>query len=72
MPNAKECRAFAKEYKDRARAPGVSKDIAFLMNNIARSFMGLATQLDMLAAKMRDTELENRLLLNSPGLQPPK
>lgn len=66
MPNAMECRAFAKEYKDRAREPGVSKDNAFSMNNIARSFMGLATQLDMLAARMRGTELENR------PLQPPK
>jgi hypothetical protein len=54
MPNAMDCRALAKEYKDRAREPGVSEDSAFIMNNIARSLMGLATQLDMFAAKMRD------------------
>jgi hypothetical protein len=59
MPNAMDCRALAKEYKDRAREPGVSEDSAFIMNNIARSLMGLATQLDMFAAKMRD-EVRNQ------------
>jgi hypothetical protein len=54
MLNATQCRKFAKEYKDRAREPDMSKDTAFIMNNIARSLMGLATQLDMLAAKVRD------------------
>ena len=45
---------MAKDYKDRAREAGVSKDSAFIMNNIARSLMGLATQLDLLDSKMRD------------------
>jgi hypothetical protein len=54
MLNATQCRALAKEYKNGAREAGVSKDRAFLMNNIARSLTGLATQLDMLAAKMRE------------------
>ena len=54
MLNAMQCRALAKEYKNRARGPGVTKDSAFIMKNIARSLSGLATQLDMLAAKMRD------------------
>ncbi len=54
MLNATQCRAMAKEYRDRAREAGVSKDSAFIMNNIARSLMGLATQLDMLDSKMRE------------------
>jgi len=54
MLNATQCRKFAEEYKDRAREPGISRDSAFIMNNIARSLMGLATQLDLLAAKMRE------------------
>ena len=53
MLNATQCRILAKEYRNRAREPGVAKDSASIMNNIARSLMGLATQLDMLAAKMR-------------------
>jgi hypothetical protein len=54
MLDATHCLALANEYKDRAREPGVSKERAFIMNNIARSLIGLATQLDRLAAKMRD------------------
>ena len=51
--DASKCRVLAKKYKDYARDIGVSKDRAFIMNNIARSLTGLATQLDMLAAKIR-------------------
>jgi hypothetical protein len=58
MLNAVQCRRLAKEYKDRASEPDVSKDSAFIMRNIARSFMGLASQLDMLAAKMREERRE--------------
>jgi hypothetical protein len=54
MLYATRCRVLAKEYKNRAREAGVTNDSAFIMNNIARSLMGLATQLDMLAAKTRD------------------
>jgi hypothetical protein len=54
MLNATQCRKFAEEYKSRAREPGISRDSAFIMNNIARSLAGLATQLDLLAAKMRE------------------
>ncbi len=54
MLNADQCRALAKEYKVRARETGPSKDSAFIMNNIARSLMGLATQLDLLTAKIRE------------------
>jgi hypothetical protein len=51
---AGQCRALAQEYKDRAREPSAPQDTAFIMKNIARSLMGLATQLDMLAAKERE------------------
>jgi hypothetical protein len=54
MLSSTQCRGLAKQYKDLARRPGVSEDRAFIMNNIARSLNGLATQLDMLAAKTRD------------------
>jgi len=54
MLSPTQCRALAKQYKDLARQAGVSEDRAFIMNNIARSLNGLATQLDMLAAKTRD------------------
>jgi len=71
MLNAAQCRDLAKEYKNRAREPGIAEDSAVIMKNIARSLTGLATQLDMLAAKIRDTKLGDRPLLNSLGLQPP-
>jgi hypothetical protein len=54
MLDARECRVLAGEYKQLAREPGLSKDRAAIMNNIARTLMGLATQLDILAAKIRD------------------
>src|SRR5262245_50392161 len=44
--DAAQCRALAQQYKDRAREPDVSQARAFIMKNIARSLMGLATQLD--------------------------
>ena len=52
--SAEHCRAFAGEFRSRSKTPGVSKDSAFIMNNIARSLMGLATQLDLLAIKTRE------------------
>jgi hypothetical protein len=64
MLTSTQCRALAKEYKDLARRAGVSEDSAFIMTNIARSLNGLATQLDMLAAKTRD---ENRYTTESCG-----
>jgi hypothetical protein len=47
MLDASQCRMLANEYKSRARETGISKDLACIMNNIARSLMGLATQLDI-------------------------
>jgi len=54
MLDPSHCRKLAREYKELAREPGTSTDRAFIMNNVARTLTGLATQLDMLAAKIRD------------------
>jgi hypothetical protein len=42
-------REFADQHKARARDPGISQKGATLLTNIARSFSGLASQLEMLA-----------------------
>ncbi len=49
-----ECRAQAAECKRLSQASDISKDRAFLLRNVARSLKGVATQLDMLAAKTRE------------------
>lgn len=49
-----QARALASEFKLKSQVPNTSKDCAFIMRNIARSFVGLATQLDMLASKTRE------------------
>jgi hypothetical protein len=54
MVTSTQWRTLTMEYKDLARRLEVSKDRAFILNNIARSLAGLATQLDMLAAKTRE------------------
>jgi hypothetical protein len=46
MLTAAQCQALAKEYKDLAQESDISADRAALLNNIGRSFKGLATQLD--------------------------
>ena len=51
---AKEYQALAKEYKDLAQEPDIPTDRAAQLNKIVRSFKGLATEFDMLAANMRD------------------
>ena len=52
-----QCRALAGEYKSTSRSACVSKERSFIMTNIARSLMGLATQLDLLAVKTRDEKI---------------
>ena len=52
--NSSDCRTLATEYKVRARQPSTSSESSSIMNNVARSLVGLATQLDMLTAKLRD------------------
>ena len=54
MLTAAQCQALAKEYKDLAQESDISANRAALLYNIGRSFKGLATQLDMLAANTRD------------------
>jgi hypothetical protein len=46
---AAQCRRLADEHKARAKVPGLSLKRVSLHTNIARSFSGLASQLEMLA-----------------------
>ncbi|MCD9825325.1 hypothetical protein [Bradyrhizobium japonicum] len=54
MLTVAQCQELAIEYKTLSQVPDISKDRAGLLKNIARSFVGLASQLDRLAADMRD------------------
>ena len=54
MLTPEQCRAFASDFKRKAQAFDTSKDRSFIMVNIARSLAGLATQLEMLADKVRE------------------
>jgi hypothetical protein len=54
MLTAAQCQAFASQYKAMSEAPQISEKRAMTLRNIARSFTGLATQLDRLAADIRD------------------
>jgi hypothetical protein len=54
MTTAAQCRELANHYKALSQTPGVSTDRAFILKNIARSLAGLASQMDRLAALMRD------------------
>jgi hypothetical protein len=46
---AVQCRELADDHKARARAVGISQKRATLLANIAKSYSGLASQLEMLA-----------------------
>jgi hypothetical protein len=46
---AAECRTLANEHRARANCPGISAKRVTLHSNIARSYAGLASQLQMLA-----------------------
>ncbi|WP_314958253.1 hypothetical protein [Bradyrhizobium cosmicum] len=54
MFDAAKCQELAIEYKALAQLSDVSVQRAMLQKNIARTFTGLASQLDRLAALMRD------------------
>ncbi|MGY4475829.1 hypothetical protein [Bradyrhizobium sp. USDA 3364] len=56
MMTAAQCEEFAEQYKELSRAGGISRDREFVLKNIARSFKGLASQLDRLATLARDEE----------------
>jgi hypothetical protein len=44
-----QCRTFAERNKARAKQPGISKKRATVLTNIARTYSGLASQLEILA-----------------------
>jgi hypothetical protein len=54
MITAAQCQVLANEYKGLSLERGIAQDRAAMLKNIARSFSGLATQLDRLAAHTRD------------------
>ena len=54
MMTAAQFQELADHYKALSQTPGISTDRAFILKNIARSLAGLASQLDRLAALMRD------------------
>jgi len=49
-----QCRQLAGDYKNQAREVGISQRRATLLTNIARSFSGLANQLEMLAVDVAE------------------
>jgi hypothetical protein len=46
---AAQCRAISDRHKARAKQPGISKKRAAVLMNIARTYSGLASQLEILA-----------------------
>lgn len=48
------CRDASEHYKALSKAPGISAARVSVLQNIARSFAGLSTQLDRLVALTRD------------------
>jgi hypothetical protein len=48
-----QCEAYAKEYRSLAQQADLPQPRAAMLLNIARSFTGLATQLDRLSALIR-------------------
>ncbi|MET4719967.1 hypothetical protein JEY40_30265 [Bradyrhizobium japonicum] len=54
--NIAEYREHAEHYKRLSGASGISKDCAAVLKNIARSFVGLAGQLDRLASLERNEQ----------------
>ncbi|MFB9265030.1 hypothetical protein ACFFWD_18025 [Bradyrhizobium erythrophlei] len=65
MLTAAECRALAAKYKSMAQRPDASEDRAAITRNIARTFTGLASQLDRLAANIRDEARSGRVSAQS-------
>ena len=54
MMTAAQCQELANHYKSLSQLPGISTDRAFILKNIARSLVGLSSQLDRLAVLMRN------------------
>ncbi|TYL95863.1 hypothetical protein FXB40_13140 [Bradyrhizobium rifense] len=56
MMTAARCKELANHYKALSSSPDISESRAFVLGNIAKSFAGLAGQLDRLDAMARDEE----------------
>ena len=54
MLTAAQCQTYASTHKSLARQAGVSEERTTLLNNIARSLKGLASQIDRLAVLVRE------------------
>jgi len=54
MLTAAQCETLANKYRELSQAQNISKSRAGILRNIARSYAGLASQLDRLAANIRD------------------
>ncbi|WP_080586947.1 hypothetical protein, partial [Bradyrhizobium japonicum] len=54
--NIAECREHADHYKRLSGASGISKDRAAVLKNIARTYVGLAGQLDRLASLAKNEQ----------------
>ncbi|MCS3502819.1 hypothetical protein M2189_007668 [Bradyrhizobium japonicum] len=54
--NIAECREHADLYKRLSGASGISKDRSDVLKNIARTYVGLAGQLDRLASLTRNEQ----------------
>jgi hypothetical protein len=54
MMTAAQCEEFANQYKMLSQVGDISKDREFALKHIARSFKGLASQLDRLAVLVRN------------------
>lgn len=59
MYSADQCRKPSLEYQGQANRPGTSPKMASVLTNIARSFAGLASQYEILAA-IADEERRRR------------
>ena len=56
MITATQCKKFADHYRSLSSHSNISESRAFLLRNIAKTFAGLAGQLDRLDALARDEE----------------
>jgi hypothetical protein len=64
---AAQCRDLADDHKGRAREAGISQKRAVLLTNIARSFSGLASQLEILAVDMAEEAHKGYALVSQAG-----
>ncbi|WP_426608960.1 hypothetical protein [Bradyrhizobium sp. McL0616] len=70
MITAARCREIAGHYKALSCNPNISESRAFLLRNIAKSFLGSAGQLDRLYALTKDEETLTALPDRTAGQRP--